>query len=355
MFTDDLFEKLNTLLPKYDIEQVFIITDSNVANTALLHWWDRLNDYSEKLLSILQAHTLILPAGEAHKTLESVCRIWEFLMDNGATRKAVVFNIGGGVITDIGGFAAATYKRGIDYIQVPTTLLCMIDAAYGGKTGFNYHVAKNSIGVIREPLAIWYHLPFLRTLPDEQWLSGYAEMLKHTLIADRMEFQNLLAMEPDKNSITHPEEWKEHIRRSVEIKQYVVEQDPEDMGMRHVLNFGHTVGHALEEYMLSQNQPKPHGYCILWGMVAELYLSHLKLGFPPEIVSQLAHCMLENYGKIPFSCKDYHKLMDIMRHDKKNTDGEINFTLLRNIADPRINQHATDTEIQEALEYLFTL
>ncbi len=306
----------------------------------------------------------MLPAGEEYKTLATVQRIWDFLLEHHATRSSLLINLGGGVICDIGGFAAATYMRGIAFVNVPTTLLAMVDAAAGGKTGFDYGtpLIKNSIGVFAQPAATIYEPKLLATLPPEQLLSGYAEMIKHAALQSPEALGELL--DYDLRDCSSPA-FGELIKRSVSFKASIVEQDPNDRGQRQILNFGHTVGHAIEALLLERSQmsdvrnqmsSKPHGYCVMYGIVAEAYLSHALCGLPAEVVSTLSRFMLENYGAAPVTCSDYEALLQLMQHDKKNKEqGTIVCTLLRSIGQPLIGQTVTPALLREALEYLCSL
>ncbi|MBQ6978907.1 MAG: 3-dehydroquinate synthase [Paludibacteraceae bacterium] len=319
-----------------------------------------------------------LSVSESEKTLETVQKIWDFFFSIGLTRRGVVVAIGGGVLTDLVGFAAATYKRGVDYINVPTTLLAMVDASTGGKTGFNYHGLKNSIGVFAPPVETLIWPGWLQTLPAKEMLNGFAEMLKTGLIESPT--LTLPRREGEKNSLWHDllnydleampiEELTPMIRRCVEIKEAIVAADPKEEGLRKVLNFGHTFGHALEELSLSaegdlsakrsvlyQRSGLSHGYAVLYGMIAELYLSVTKLGCEREVLQQLTQIMLHTYGKPACKCSDRERLITLMKQDKKNERAaEINVTLLRAVGSPVVNQTITADEADEAWEYLFSL
>ena len=337
------------LLPYFNgraTKQVFVLTDEHTAQVCLPLLGDLVKD----------APVLAVPSGEAAKTIDNVQRIWDYLMAHHATRQAVLINIGGGVVTDMGGFAAATYKRGIRFVNVPTTLLAMVDASTGGKTGVNYGGIKNAVGTFTMPQQTLIYPPFLHTLPAHEWLSGYAEMLKHALIANPKEWQWLLANDIETCISGQNADFAAHLAASIHIKEQIVERDPMENGLRRTLNFGHTVGHAIEEAYAQQHKPVAHGYCVLWGMVAELYLSVIKQGMPRKALQQLVSLMLECYGRPACDCEQQGELVDLMREDKKNdSPTEINFTLLHEIGVPVINQTATDSEIHEALEYLFSL
>lgn len=320
---------------------------------------------------------LTIPAGEENKAIETVERIWDFLLEHHITRQGLLINIGGGLTTDLGGFAAATYKRGIDFLNIPTTLLAMVDASSGGKTGFNYHGLKNCIGAFAEPLETIICPRFLQTLPQEEFLSGFAEMLKHALLASESDWLQLLAFDIETYlRAMQTDEAQDRINdlaplieKSLAVKQRIVAADPYEKGLRHALNFGHTVGHAIESISLEQhrNPQPPHGYCVLWGMIAELYLSVVHLGCPREPLQQLTRLMLDYYGRPVCNCQEHSRLLELMSQDKKNSvsqsdkDGTAaatvlpNFTLLRRIGEPVINRTLPASAVTEALDYLFSL
>ena len=257
------------------------------------------------------------------------------------------------VWTDLGGFAAATYMRGIRYVNVPTTLLAMVDASSGGKTGFDYRGVKNLVGCFALPEATLVYLPFLDTLPIDEWLSGYAEMLKHGLLDSVSHWSKLLELDVNdpKCSIS-----SELLAANMAVKERIVATDPKEKGERKLLNFGHTIGHAIEEVYVSEGREVKHGYCVLWGMVAEVYLSVVKLGLDRHVLTQLSHLMIAYYGRPKCDCRQRDKLIDWMRKDKKNrVSDEIHFTLLRGIGDGVWDQTVSRAELDEALEYLFSL
>lgn len=308
--------------------------------------------------------TLRLRVDESVKSLETVTQIWDFMFAQDMTRKGLVVAVGGGVLTDLAGFAAATYKRGIDYINIPTTLLAMIDASSGGKTGFNYHGLKNSIGAFYPPVETIICKEWLKTLPAEQMLNGFAEMLKTGLIENgQWTMDNgqclwswLLQYDLDTMPI---EPLTLLIEQCVAVKERIVAADPHEEGLRKVLNFGHTFGHALEEISIQYSEVRNqmlHGYAVIYGLIAELYLSVVKLGCPKEPLQQLTQLMLHYYGRPQCKCSDREALIAFMQHDKKNERAaEINCTLIRNIGEPVINQVITAADAEEALDYLFSL
>lgn len=291
---------------------------------------------------------LWLEVTEENKSLETVSRIWDFLFEHAITRRGLLICIGGGALTDMGGFAAATYKRGMSYINVPTTLLAMIDAASGGKTGINYRGIKNSIGAFAAPRATILCPEWLSTLSPQQFLSGFAEMLKTGLIDGQALWNGLLQYDLDKMDTVS---LSPLIADCMAVKQRIVAQDPQENGIRKVLNFGHTFGHALERKM-----QVPHGYAVLYGMIAELYLSAMRLGCPREPLQQLTRLMLQYYGKPQCKCSDRDQLLALMQQDKKNEQAaQINCTLLQAVGTPLINQSISASDANEALDYLFSL
>lgn len=342
--------QLSSLLSDLPKGQLFVLTDSHTKVHCLPLFAESIGNFSY--------HLLTLEAGEVTKNLTSVQLVWDFLLKHRATREAVLVNLGGGMITDLGGFAAATYMRGIRFVNIPTTLLAMVDASSGGKTGFDYKGVKNAIGTFTPPLATLIHLDFLRTLPAEELLSGFAEMLKHALIASQEEWVNLLQLlqeELPHEQLVEALGSTGVLQASIAIKEKVVAQDPHETGSRKILNFGHTVGHAIESAALEHNA-LPHGYCVLWGIVAEVYLSVVKLGCPRDVLQQLTQIMLQYYGRPQCNCKQREQLIQRMYRDKKNSANRTpNFTLLRAVGEPEINQYVSEKDIDEALEYLFSL
>ena len=335
MLCNDIHTDLEPILQRY--EQVVVIADEAVTP-----------DWSFP--------TLRLTTNESMKSIETVEQIWDFLFSQDLTRRGLLIAIGGGVLTDLAGFAASTYKRGIDYITVPTTLLSMVDAASGGKTGFNYHGLKNSIGVFAPPVETLIWPGWLKTLPPQQFLSGFAEMLKTGLIDEGLQvtgdglWERLLQYDLDTMPL---DTLTPLIEACVRAKEAIVAADPKEEGLRKVLNFGHTFGHALEEISLGT---MPHGYAVVYGLIAELYLSVTKLGCPKEPLQQLTQLMLHYYGRPQCKCSDRAQLIALMQQDKKNERAaEINCTLLRGVGSPVINQVISSDEANEAWDYLFSL
>ena len=331
MICEDLYSSLRAITARYEQDQIVAVVDAKISTPS---------DFP----------TLRLTMDEAHKDLSSVERVWDFLFEQGLTRRGLVIAVGGGGLTDVVGFAAATYKRGIDYINVPTTLLAMIDASTGGKTGFNYRGLKNSIGAFAPPVETLICPQWLKTLPAKEFLSGFGEMLKTGLLDKDGLWNRLLQYDLGALDV---EKLTPLIAQCVAIKERIVASDPHEEGPRKALNLGHTFGHALEEVALGNI---PHGYAVLYGLIAELYLSVALLGCPREPLQQLTQVMLHYYGKPNCKCSDRERLIALMQQDKKNErTAEINCTLIRSVGSPAINQIITVDEANEALDYLFSL
>ena len=341
IFSNDVASQLDALVEKYNPSKLFVLVDANTRELVLPQFMTE-----SKIVS--QATIITIAAGDTNKNIESLIDIWDQLVEGGATRKSLMINLGGGVVTDIGGFAGATFKRGIRFINIPTTLLSAVDAAVGGKTGINFHGYKNEIGAFCEAEAVIISTRFLSTLSQEELLSGYAEMLKHGLISNADIYNRLLA-----NDVVNieTEDMLQLLQESVMVKKHVVEEDPTEKGIRRALNLGHTAGHAFESLALQRKSPIPHGYAVAWGLVVELVLSHMHLQFPSNELTRLATYIYDNYGAFNITCDDYQALIEFMRHDKKNDSAnEINFTMLKNVGDIHIDCIATEDNIKTALD-----
>lgn len=337
--TRDLRADLQDITSGFSDNKVFLVFEANTWK----HCWPLIRDFR----AIPGKNIVVLEPGEENKTISQVMRIWEVLGEAGADRRSLIINVGGGMLTDLGGFAACTLKRGMAFINIPTTLLAMVDASVGGKTGVNFRGLKNEVGVIRQPLHVFLYLPFLRTLDRENLLSGYAEILKAGLIADAELWEDLKKFDFDRYT---EEELGELIWRSVRIKKTVVDADPEEYGIRKSLNFGHTIGHALESESLHGGHPLAHGYAVAYGMIAEAVLSQHKLGFPGESVEEIRETVTRLYGNPPDTIKEVDVLLEWMKFDKKNRDNRINFSLLEEIGRCRVNVEAGVKEIEFALD-----
>ena len=331
---NDLAQLLQTL--SYD--GLFLLTDSNTE----IHCLPLIRSLPE----IQTAKKFAIPAGEENKNIESLSKVWKFLSDNGANRKSLLINLGGGMPTDLGGFAAATFKRGIRFVNIPTTLLGAVDAAVGGKTGINFAGLKNEIGAFAPAVAVLIDSNFFKTLDKTNLLSGYAEMLKHALLGSTLND----VLDFDFDNINY-EQLNRLLFESVMIKEQIVEEDPTEQGIRKALNLGHTFGHAFESFALETKRPILHGYAVAYGMVCELYLSFIRLGFDKNTLMKMVRFVKEHYGVFMFDCSNYRRIYELMLHDKKNDAGAINFTLLSAVGEVQINQTADKNEIEEALDF----
>ncbi len=339
IFSNNVGKELDCMLSMHD-GKVYVICDDNT---------------KEKVVPVISgvspyisgAHIISVLPGDENKNFESLVKIWNELQSSGADRHSIIVNIGGGMVTDMGGFAASTFKRGLRFINVPTTLLAAVDAAVGGKTGINLNGFKNEVGVFKEADAVIISTCFLDTLPIEEVKSGYAEMLKHGLLESEESLEKLLDYDISSLDV---DKLLDLLCESVNVKRRVVLEDPFEKGLRKALNLGHTVGHAFESMALERKNPIPHGYAVAWGCVVELVLSHMLLGFPVVRLRRIASFVRSNYGVPAIECRDYPKLLEYMRHDKKNSHGKINFTLLSAPGDVYINQCPDGNDIQTALD-----
>lgn len=320
-------------------DRIFVLVDETTNKLC----WALVKDY----LCLKDAQTIVIGATDRRKNLDTLVHVWESLQQGKATRHSLLINLGGGMVTDLGGFAASTYKRGINFINIPTTLLAMVDASVGGKTGINFGGLKNEIGVFNDAEFVLLDTNWLRTLDEENIRSGYAEMLKHGLIADDMmwaELINFNLAQPNLRQLASM------LNKSVRIKERIVAEDPHEKGIRKALNLGHTFGHAFESWSM-KHQTVLHGYAVAFGLIAELYLATTQTDFPTERMRQTVNFIRAYYGSLPITCNDYPELIELMHHDKKNRGNEINVTLLGGIGDIRIDQTITEEDIKEALDF----
>ena len=342
IFFDDSITQLVNFVKQGNYSRVFILTDENTG----VHC---LPIVKEQMDALDNFDIIEVNAGEESKTIDFCIGIWKMLIDFGADRKALMINLGGGVITDMGGFVASTYKRGIDFVQVPTTLLSQVDASVGGKTGVDVDGIKNIIGTFTQPKAVFMNGDFLKTLPARQILSGLAEMLKHGLIVDAPYWDQLKTSDLSLPSI-------ELVHRSVEIKNEVVIEDPHEKGIRKALNFGHTVGHAVETYsLMNDKDPLSHGEAIAIGMICEAWLSNKKIGLPDSELAEIAEVLNGLYPTYQIAESIYPTLLEHMLKDKKNQNGKINCTLLKQIGQYSIDNICTENELCDSLRYYATL
>ena len=314
--------------------QIFILTDENVAPFWLpeVAYWLRCDP----------AVDIIIRAGEEHKNLQTVQRIWKTLLKHHADRNALLINLGGGVITDLGGFAASTYKRGIKFINIPTTLLSMVDAAIGGKTGIDFGGGKNQIGTFAEAEEVIIDPVFLSTLPRRELLSGMAEMLKYGFIAD----SNLLK--------TNMENYQDYILRCGEIKREIVAQDPTEKGLRKILNFGHTIGHAIESHCLTTDHPLLHGEAVALGMAAVLWLSVKHFVLDKKVLQNYEKQLpiLLSEAELNLTVADMEPILSYLAFDKKNKGEQPQFVLLEAIGKPVWDVEVNAEEVRNALAYI---
>ena len=331
-FNQEAYEMLNSWISNYNYSKLFILVDETTNEFCL-----------PKLLPLLEVDIPIeiieIEAGEEMKNISTCVEIWSILADLGADRKSAILNLGGGVITDLGGFVASTFKRGIDFINIPTTLLGMVDAAIGGKNGVDLGTLKNQIGVINAPKLVVIDTDYLETLPQNQMKSGLAEMLKHGLIYDKKywnQFKDLQDLNFD--------DLDQLIHRSVEIKNEIVCQDPTENGIRKALNFGHTLGHAIESHFLETEKPLLHGEAIAIGMILECYISKEKKLITEEEYIEIKSTLLAIFEKQFFTQNDIDSIVNLLIHDKKNEYGKVQFALIENIGTIILNQY-TDNEV----------
>lgn len=342
IFSHDTAYRLQLLCEELQPDRLFLLTDQSTHRLC--------KPLLENCQDLCTAHEIVIGCTDAHKNLTTLTQVWDELSRNRATRHSLLINLGGGMVTDLGGFAASTFKRGIRFIHIPTTLLAMVDAAVGGKTGINFRGLKNEIGCFSEAEAVCLDTRFLQSLDTPNLYSGYAEMLKHALIENRNMWAEHLTFDltqPDWNVL------QRLVQQSIETKQRIVSQDPYEHGLRKALNLGHTIGHALESLSFEQQRPLLHGYAVAGGLICELYLSAVYCGFPTDDLRQTVRFIRSYYtGNFHISCKDYQHLYELMLHDKKNSDGHINFTLLSHIGGIRLNCHVSSNDIFESLDFL---
>ncbi len=337
---NDVFSVLKEYLRPYQDNKIFILVDEN----SLQHCVTELITNVDLLQ---KAEIIEIDSGEENKTIDICYQIWKTLADYKADRNSLLINLGGGVITDMGGFIASTFKRGMDFINIPTTLLSQIDASVGGKVGVDFEGLKNMIGVFNEPKGVFIYPQFLKTLDKKQMLSGYAEALKHALIKDASYWIAL-----KKGMLSDADNWLKLIATSVNIKNEIVLIDPNEKNERKLLNFGHTIGHAIESYALkNDNMLLLHGEAVALGMLCEAYISNQVMGLSDKEFKEIEDTINKLYSHFDFDVADFHLLIELMRNDKKNNGGEINFTLISEIGKGHINQHVDVECILDALNY----
>lgn len=336
---DDVFDRLSQHLEQEEYSKIFLLVDEHTLTHCMPELVGRV-----KLLR--DAEVLEIESGEENKNIEVCVQLWEALSELGADRRSLLVNLGGGVITDMGGFVASTFKRGIGFINIPTTLLAQVDASVGGKTGIDLGYLKNEVGVFSYPQDVYVYPGFLRTLDARQLRAGFAEMIKHALVAGKTHWNKIKEVHPsdtDEVSVLVP--------RSIEIKNRIVLSDPRESGKRKVLNFGHTIGHAIESYALGASVSLLHGEAVAAGMICEAYLSSAVSGLPADQLAEITDFIAGLYPAMKIPKGKDKELLRLMRHDKKNTGGNINFSLLKEIGKCVVDQQCEEELIIEALGY----
>lgn len=340
-FLSDDFSELALFLDKADYDKLFVLVDENT----LQHCWPLL---ATKVEAMADAEILEIESGEENKSLEIASQLWLSLAELEAGRKSLFINLGGGVIGDLGGFVASVYKRGLQFIHIPTSLLAQVDAALGGKTGVDFANLKNHLGLFSFPEQVFISGAFLDTLPERHLLNGFAETLKHGLIADAKYWDELSGLDE-----LRLDELNTLVKRSIEIKLEVVEKDSHESGLRKALNFGHTFGHALESYYLPhKTQALYHGEAVAIGMLLEAYLAHIKCGLSEGELEKIKTVITSHFNIQLPSEQDFDQLWLLMKQDKKNAGGQVLFALLSNIGKAKIDVNCTKEELLEAFRYV---
>jgi 3-dehydroquinate synthase len=338
-------EELRTILSRdYSESQCFMLVDENTKKHCLPHLFS-LHRLLEIPPSIQNARILEISSGEKNKNLGTFTWIIEQLNENQADKKSLLINVGGGMVCDIGGFAASCYKRGIDFVNIPTTLLAMIDAAHGGKTGINFRNFKNQIGVFAPAKMVAIDTRLLNTLPDDQVLSGFAEMIKIALITS-VDFWTAVK-QIDLNNLNSAEPL---ILQTIERKTQIVEEDPNEKNVRKILNFGHTFGHAFETFALENKRELLHGYAVAMGILCELWLSEKVLNFDTVQRREISDFILSKYPKFRIQATDFKRLIEILQQDKKNNNGDIKPILLEKIGHPQYDLTCSKDLCLQALQ-----
>ncbi|TYP99079.1 3-dehydroquinate synthase [Tenacibaculum adriaticum] len=337
-FEENGYIKLSNLMAKKNYSSVFILVDNNTLECCYPRFMQ--NFTTNAPIEIIQ-----IEAGEIHKNIETCVGVWNVLTELGADRKSLLITLGGGVITDLGGFVASTFKRGIDFVNIPTTLLSIVDASVGGKTGVDLGVLKNQIGLFANPEIVLVDPEYLHTLSAREIRSGTAEIIKYGLTYDITLF-NEIKNNTELNIV-------DLIHRSIEIKNEVVFEDPKESGLRKILNFGHTIGHAVESYFLESldKESLTHGEAIAIGMICESYISSKLLGFPTDKLSEIKETIINIYGKVEILPEDFESIIDLLKHDKKNIGGNVNFVLLNTIEDFKLDCKVPMDIIIESLKF----
>lgn len=338
-FEEKGYKQLGKLVDTNAYSKVFILVDENTLELCY-------PKFAQNFATRAHIEVIQIDAGEQYKNLDTCHGVWRALTELGADRKSLLITLGGGVITDLGGFVAATFKRGIDFVNIPTTLLSMVDASVGGKTGVDFRNLKNQIGLFVNPEMVLIDPNFLHTLDPREIRSGTAEIIKYGLTYDQFLY-NEIANNNELNII-------DLIHRSIEIKNEVVLEDPKEKGLRKILNFGHTIGHAIESYFLESTDKEnlTHGEAIAIGMICECYISSKLLNFSEEKTAEIKQNLTHIYGKVTITEDDFTSILDLLKHDKKNVNGVVNFVLLNNLEDFKLDCKV-DTDLIVASLYFY--
>jgi 3-dehydroquinate synthase len=341
IITSDIAHELHDFLENHHYSKICVLCDENT----VLHCYPIIREVVKNKGILIQ-----IPSGEEAKNLATCQRIWDFMTEAQLDRKALMINLGGGVIGDMGGFCASTYKRGIDFIQIPTTLLSQVDASVGGKLGVDFtdaqgQVYKNHIGTFCSPKAVLVHTHFLQTLDPRELRSGYAEIIKHCLIADKETWQYISSKSFDQ------QDWNDLAAHSIAIKSNITETDPHEKGLRKILNFGHTLGHAVESFYLNTPKKLLHGEAIAIGMICESFIAAKRGFITMEDLQQISSYIVSVYGKPAIAEEDIDQLIPLTLQDKKNEHAEVLFSLLEQVGEANYNVPVSVEEMKESLEY----
>lgn len=339
LFGSEAYPALTRMISESRFSKVFVLTDSNTKACCIPH-------FQQHVRQATSWDVLEFPAGETFKTLHTCLNLWEQLSELGADRQSLLINLGGGVVTDLGGFVASAYQRGIAFVNIPTTLLSMVDASVGGKTGVDLGALKNQIGLIKNPEMVVIDPLYLQTLDNRQITSGFAEMLKHGLIRDKDYWKELSSL----GTVDHLDKF---IPRSVELKEEVVRTDPNEKGLRKILNFGHTLGHAIESHFLTKESGESllHGEAIAAGMIMEAFISVSQCQLRPDECDEIKAVFLRFFPRITITAEDRESILSLLRYDKKNAHGHVLFALLDAIGKARTDQEATPELLNASFDY----
>lgn len=341
IFFENSLQQLEIFLAQNNYSRILVLVDTNTEKHCLPLLTEHLGSYNFDIIEI--------DPGEENKNIDFCIGIWKMMLDFETDRNSLLINLGGGVVTDMGGFAASTFKRGIDFVQIPTTLLSQVDASVGGKTGIDMDHVKNIIGTFTQPKAVFIEPAFLKTLDDRQMLSGFAEVIKHGLIYDTDLFERISHIQPQNIG-------PEIIYRSVEIKNEVVNADPYEKGLRKILNFGHTIGHAIESWsLMNDSTPLLHGEAIAIGFICEAWLSARQNGLSQDQLNKIQSYVLSLFPKYTLKTDYFPELLQLMQQDKKNKQGQISFSLLNSIGQCSFDNFCTQDDIYDCLNFYHNL